>query len=78
MYILLVYIYTILVVLPSLLTISYIPVYIQSISSVAVLPDGRIVSGSEDKTLRIWHLGTGTLVRILKGHIGVGSIYSIL
>jgi COMPASS component SWD3 len=38
------------------------------ILSLAILPDKRIVSGSEDKTLRIWNLQTGKCDMILTGH----------
>ena len=42
-------------------------------TSVSVLPDGRIVSGSWDKTIRIWNLSTGesNCEAILEGHRGV-------
>ena len=40
-----------------------------SAQAVAVTPDGKLaVSGSADKTARIWSLVTGRLVRILQGH----------
>jgi hypothetical protein len=39
------------------------------VSSVAWNPSGtRIVSGSEDKTLRIWDAATGTSLQTLEGH----------
>ena len=38
------------------------------VTSVAVLSDGRIVSGSDDKTLRIWNTLTGLCEQELKGH----------
>ena len=41
---------------------------------VAVLGDGRIVSGSNDKTLRVWDLSSGECVQVLEGHTYV-SIY---
>jgi WD40 repeat protein len=41
------------------------------VKSLAVLPDGRVVSGSEDKTLRVWDLATGQSVMTLKGHTEV-------
>ena len=39
------------------------------ITSVAFSSDGTlVVSGSEDKTLKIWSVATGTLLRTLEGH----------
>jgi WD40 repeat protein len=39
------------------------------IKAVAVTPDGhRAVSGSDDKTLRLWDLETGQTIRTLQGH----------
>lgn len=32
----------------------------------AALPDGKVVSGSEDKTLKIWDLGSGLCIRTLE------------
>ena len=45
--------------------------YIQYVYSVAVLPDGRIVSGSFDKTIRIWDANTGQCVRVFEGQTEV-------
>ena len=33
-----------------------------------MLPDGRVVSGSDDKTLKVWGVATGECVATLKGH----------
>ena len=39
------------------------------VNSVSVTPDGRsVVSGSNDKTLRVWDLETGRCIQILEGH----------
>ncbi|KIM20375.1 hypothetical protein M408DRAFT_138671 [Serendipita vermifera MAFF 305830] len=48
-----------------------------SVESVSFSPDGtRIVSGSDDRTIRVWDAETGeTLTRPMKGH--VGSVNSI-
>ena len=35
---------------------------------VAALPDGRVVSGSGDRTLKVWDVSRGRLVRTLRGH----------
>ena len=40
----------------------------------AVLSDGRIVSGSQEGTVRIWNGASGECERVLKGHSGVSGI----
>jgi hypothetical protein len=41
------------------------------VESVAIAPDGRtVLSGSSDKTLRLWDLASGTTIRTLTGHTG--------
>ena len=42
-------------------------------SSISVFPDGRVVSGSGDKTIRIWNLSSGEwkCEAILEGHTRV-------
>ena len=47
------------------------------VNCVAVLPDGRVVSGSHDNNLRVWNTSTGECDIILKGHTHV-SIYMIV
>jgi WD40 repeat protein len=39
------------------------------VRAVAVSPDGRfIVSGSDDRTVKVWELESGRLLRSLEGH----------
>jgi len=50
----------------------------QKVDSVSISPDGRWgLSGSMDKTLRLWELATGQCVRTFKGHGGQVSSVSI-
>ena len=49
-----------------------------SINCLAVLPDGRIVSGSCDNTIRIWSPDTGDCLRTLKGHTKQVSCVAVL
>jgi WD40 repeat protein len=45
--------------------------------SVAFAPDGRLLaSGSPDKTIRLWDVQTGRLVRTLAGH--TDSVFSVV
>ncbi len=47
-----------------------------AIKSVAISPDGKtLASGSGDKTIKIWNLTTGQVIRTLKGHSE--SVYSV-
>ena len=43
------------------------------VTSVAVLSDGRIVSGSEDATFRIWDANSGDCVKKLSNYGKVSS-----
>ncbi|MBN1139102.1 MAG: hypothetical protein JXM73_21155 [Anaerolineae bacterium] len=41
------------------------------VQAIAITPDGqRVVTGSSDKTLRVWNLETGEMLRVLRGHQG--------
>jgi WD40 repeat protein len=47
-----------------------------SVNSVAISPDGQtLVSGSMDKTIKVWRLSDGKLLRTLSGHrVSVNSV----
>ena len=46
--------------------------------SVCSLGDGRLASGSEDRTVRVWETATGECVATLKGHTDlVNSVCSL-
>ena len=40
------------------------------------LADGRIVSGSDDGTLRVWHSGSGACILQLTSH--TDTVYSVV
>src|ERR1700719_5289010 len=45
-----------------------------TVYSIAFSPDGtRVVSGSEDKTLKLWDAATGQLLRTFEGHTNLVS-----
>jgi WD40 repeat protein/serine/threonine protein kinase len=49
-----------------------------AVESVSISPDGRhVLSGSRDKTIRLWELSTGNCIRTLQGHTGPVSSLAI-
>ena len=48
------------------------------INCILTLPDGRIVSGSSDDTLRVWDSSTGQCLQILEGHKGMINCVAVL
>jgi WD40 repeat protein len=52
--------------------------HIQGVMSVSMTPNARfVVSGSYDKTLRLWDLETGACLKTMKGHSAAASFVSI-
>jgi WD40 repeat protein len=50
--------------------------HLGSVHSVAFSPDGKqVVSGSEDKTVRLWDAATEAALQTLKGHSS--SVHSV-
>jgi WD40 repeat protein len=48
------------------------------VTAVAVLPDGRVVSGSHDHTLRVWDVESGQVLATLAGHQGAVKAVAVL
>jgi WD40 repeat protein len=48
------------------------------VAALAVLPDGRLVSGSSDSTLRLWDPATGSCERVFEGHQGPVTALAVL
>ena len=50
----------------------------QYVNSVAVLADGRIASGSDDVTVRLWNTATGACdLVLLEGHTSVSEWFML-
>jgi len=47
-----------------------------AVTALAVLPDGRVISGSDDKTLKLWDLKSQSCVATLTGHSD--SVYALV
>ena len=43
-------------------------------NAVAVLSDGRVVSGSDDETLKVWDSVSGRCLQTLSGHTSVSDV----
>ena len=54
--------------------IIYMNKWWQIVYAVAVLSDGRVVSGSADKTLKVWDSVSGRCLQTLKGHTYVSEV----
>lgn len=48
------------------------------VTALIILPNGNLVSGSEDKTIKIWDLHTNTCLKTLEGHEGEISSMVVL
>jgi len=48
------------------------------VNVLTVLPDGSLVSGSEDKTIKIWDVKNGQTIKTLTGHTGFLSALTVL
>ena len=46
---------------------------VQDVSSLVVLSDGRLASGSQDETVIIWNLTSGTCDQVLEGRTSVSE-----
>jgi WD40 repeat protein len=48
------------------------------VSALTVLPDGTLVSGSDDKTIKLWNTKTGQCLKTLEGHSKKISALTVL
>jgi len=49
-----------------------------SVRALAILPDGRVVSGSDDNTLKLWDMVTKQCIATLPGHTGIVRALAVL
>ena len=49
-----------------------------SVNALAVLPDGRLASGSFDKTIRLWDPSSGSCLAVFEGHQGGVNALAVL
>jgi WD40 repeat protein len=48
------------------------------VNSIAISPDGKtLISGSNDKTIKLWNLGTGDLIGTLSEHTNSVNVVAI-
>ncbi len=52
--------------------------HFDSVLSLAVLPDGKLVSGFLDNTIKIWDPDTGECIKTLGGHSGPVECLAVL
>lgn len=52
--------------------------HVNSVVCLCVLPDGTLVSGAADKTLKVWQPSTGVYVRVLEDHVGAVTCVAAL
>jgi WD40 repeat protein len=49
-----------------------------AVFALAVLPDGRLASGSGDMTVRVWDVRSGSCALMLSGHTGTVLSLAVL
>ena len=48
--------------------------HMAKVNGLAITPDGKqIVSGSQDKTIRVWDIETGQTLRLIRGEVAPGN-----
>ena len=49
-----------------------------TVQALAVTADGKVISGSADKTLKVWNLDTGQCLKTLQGHTNVVAALTVI